>query len=101
MTENIINFVTRHSYMFIYFLVINVITFIVYYIDKQKAKKHKYRISEATLIAFAAAGGSVFALLAMYLIRHKVRKPKFYIGVPLILVLQIIAMYLLIKYKVL
>ena len=73
----------------IYLLVINLITFVVYAIDKWKAKKRRYRISEATLMMLAALGGSIGALAAMYTIRHKTRHAKFTIGVPVLLILQV------------
>ena len=59
--------------------------------DKHKAKKKLWRISEATLMTVAAFGGSVGSLLGMYTVRHKTKHPKFTIGIPLLLALQIIA----------
>lgn len=82
--------------MLIYLLIINAITFLVYGIDKLKAKKSKWRIPESTLIFLAAVGGSIGALLGMWVFHHKTKKPKFFIGVPVILVLQtaiVIALY--------
>lgn len=61
-------------------------------IDKAKAKKKKWRIPEKTLMTVAAIGGSVGSLLGMYAVRHKTKHPKFTIGIPLILALQIIAL---------
>lgn len=58
-------------------LVINVITFVVYGIDKLKAKKHWWRISEATLLLLAAAGGSIGAWLGMKVWHHKTMHKKF------------------------
>ena len=67
-------------------------------IDKYKATKNLWRIPEATLMGSAALGGSIGALLGMYAVRHKVRKPKFYIGIPLILLLQCgLALFLTMK----
>ncbi len=76
-------------FIFYAFLAISIITFALYGIDKYKAKHNKWRISEATLILMAAIGGSVGALLAMLLFRHKTQHAKFTIGVPLILIVQI------------
>lgn len=73
----------------IYLIVINFITFIVYAVDKDKAKRGKWRIPEATLLLLAAIGGSVGALLAMLLLHHKTKHAKFYILVPLFLVIHI------------
>lgn len=72
-----------------YFLVVNVITFFVYGIDKLKAKKGWWRISEATLLILAAIGCSIGAWLGMVVWRHKTKHLKFRIGVPLIFILQL------------
>lgn len=74
----------------IYLIVINVITFFAYGIDKKKAIDNKWRISESRLIGLAMLGGSVGALCGIHIFHHKVRKPKFYIGVPVILIIQIV-----------
>ena len=71
----------------------NLAAFLVYGIDKRRAKRHEWRISERTLLGLAAIGGSVGALAGMYLFRHKTRKMKFVIGVPLILAVQLAAVY--------
>lgn len=76
------------SLMFGYLLTINAVSFLLMLADKQRAKKHRWRIPEATLMLSAALGGSIGCLLGMYTIRHKTRKPKFYIGVPAILAVQ-------------
>lgn len=73
-----------------YLVIINLIGFISMYIDKRKAKKHKWRISENTLILIAFIGGSVGSLIGMHLFRHKTKHIKFYIGIPLILLLQML-----------
>ena len=70
---------------------LNLITFIIYGIDKFKAKKAKWRISEATLILFAVIGGSIGAWLGLHVWRHKTQHKKFFIGIPMILTLQVIA----------
>jgi uncharacterized membrane protein YsdA (DUF1294 family) len=72
-------------------LVLNVITFFVYGIDKWKAKKGKWRISEATLLILAIIGGSIGALLGIKVWHHKTMHKKFKYGVPAIIVLQLIA----------
>ena len=73
----------------IYLVVINVVTFFVYGIDKWKAKKSKWRVSEATLLGLAVIGGSIGAWLGMKAWHHKTLHRKFRFGVPLILVVQI------------
>ena len=71
-------------------LFINVVTFLVYGIDKWKAKQGSWRISEATLLILAVIGGSIGALLGMKVWRHKTMHKKFKYGLPLILIIQII-----------
>lgn len=79
-----------------YVIIINVITLIMYGIDKWKAKHSKWRIPEATLLIMAGIGGSIGALSGMNLFHHKTMHKKFYIGVPTILLLQIsITIYIL------
>lgn len=63
-----------------YLLLANVVTFIAYGIDKYKAKKGKWRISEATLLVMAFVGGSIGAWLGMKAFHHKTMHKKFYIG---------------------
>ena len=78
--------------MLIYYLLAeNVLTFIVYGVDKWKAKRGRWRVPEATLMGLAALGGSVGAWLAMQLFRHKTQKKKFRYGVPALFVLQMAA----------
>ncbi len=73
-----------------YLIVINIVTFLVYGIDKWKAKQGSWRISEATLLILAVIGGSIGALLGMKVWRHKTMHKKFKHGLPLILIIQII-----------
>lgn len=72
-----------------YLAAINVITFFLYGIDKWKAKRNKWRVSEARLLWFSVVGGSVGALLGMKVWHHKTMHKKFKYGVPLILVAQV------------
>ena len=72
----------------IYFVIINIVSFIMFGIDKWKAAHKKWRISEAALMGMICIGGSVGGLLGMYVFRHKTRKPMFRYGVPFILILQ-------------
>ena len=75
--------------LYIYLFCINIVTFFVYGMDKWKAKKGQYRIPEKTLFFLATIGGGVGALVGMCFFRHKTKKPKFYLGVPMILLMQI------------
>lgn len=72
-----------------YVLVVNVAAFLMYGIDKWNAKREKRRIPEKTLLGIAAVGGSIGAYAGMRLFHHKTRKPKFYIGIPIIFLVQI------------
>lgn len=78
-----------------YLLLINIVTFFTYGIDKQKAQKHKWRIPENTLLGLAVLGGSLGAFAGMYGFRHKTKHLKFVIGIPLIILIQLGVMYLL------
>ena len=75
--------------LILYLVFIILLTFAAYGIDKRKAQKNAWRIKESTLLLLAAAGGSVGALLGMQIFRHKTKHPKFTVGVPLILLVQI------------
>ena len=84
----------RMTQTIVYILIcINVVTFLVYGIDKWKAKKGSWRISEATLLILAVIGGSIGALLGMKVWRHKIQHKKFKYGLPLILLAQIATIY--------
>ena len=81
-------------------LAVNIATFLLYGIDKYKAKKSKWRISEATLLTMAAIGGSIGALAGMRLWHHKTMHKKFKYGIPLIIILQVaLAVYLLTNFE--
>ena len=77
-----------------YLLVINIITFIIYGMDKHKSIKHKYRISENTLIILPILGGPIGAFFGMIIFHHKTKKKKLIISIPLLLLIWI---YTLIK----
>ena len=83
---------TLHSCLAYYLLGINAVTFIVYGIDKYKAKKAKWRIPEATLLLLAVLGGSVGAWMGMKVWHHKTMHKKFKYGIPAILLIQIALM---------
>lgn len=72
-----------------YIIGINLITFVVYGRDKSQARRREWRTPESTLFILAIAGGSVGALLAMYLFNHKTRKRAFRFGIPIILLVQL------------
>ena len=82
------------SYFIVYLIALNVVTFLVYGLDKLKAKRRKWRIREASLLLLAVLGGSIGAWLGMKVWDHKTQHKKFKYGVPLILLLQIVLLLL-------
>lgn len=82
----------------LYFLIINVIGFFAMGIDKWKAKNNAWRIPENTLFVITALGGGIGTIAGMYTFRHKTKKARFNLGLPAILVLEIVLIvYELIK----
>ena len=82
----------------VYILIcINIVTFVVYGIDKWKAKQGGWRISEASLLLLAVIGGSIGALLGMQVWHHKTMHKKFKYGLPMILLVQIAIIYFINK----
>ena len=74
----------------IYLIIINLLGFLVMFIDKRKAKKEKWRISEKTLFILTWLGGGIGTISGMYKFRHKTKKKKFTIGMPIILIIEIL-----------
>ena len=84
-----------------YLLIINLIGFCAMYIDKRKAKKHKWRIPEKTLLYITLLGGGIGSIAGMYTFRHKTQKYGFVIGFPIITVVEYIFMvYYIIKFNI-
>ena len=83
-----------------YLLAVNIATFFLYGIDKYKARKGRWRISEATLLMMAVIGGSIGAWSGMRLWHHKTMHKKFKYGIPIIIILQVaLAVYLLTNFE--
>jgi uncharacterized membrane protein YsdA (DUF1294 family) len=78
-----------------YFILINILGYIMMWTDKRRAVKHAYRIPEANLFVIALLGGSIGSIAGMYIFHHKTRHWYFVIGMPLILLIQIILILLL------
>lgn len=85
-----------HWLIIVYFVLINIFAFAITVIDKNKAKKGKWRIRESTLFAAAALGGSVTMLVTMKKIRHKTKHKSFMLGIPVIIVAQLLLVGLII-----
>lgn len=84
----------------IYLVLINLIGFAVMFIDKQKAKNGSWRIKEMTMFVITLLGGGVGTIAGMYTFRHKTKKLKFTIGLPTVLIAEIIlVVYLVMKGK--
>ena len=75
-----------------YIVVINLVSFMMFGIDKYKARRGQWRISEATLLAVAAIGGSIGVWMGMKVWHHKTLHSKFRYGVPIILLVHIALM---------
>lgn len=85
-------------YLLAYLLVINLFAMLIMAVDKSKAERNKWRIPEKTLFIVALIGGSIGSIAGMYMFRHKTKHAGFVIGMPAILILQIAAVVLVIKY---
>ncbi len=81
--------------IYIYYLIINLITFAVFAADKRKAIEGSFRVPERTLLILGFLGGAAGGILAMKLTHHKTRKPKFYILMPLFLLWNLAVLWLL------
>ena len=88
-----------YSAVLLYLELVNAAAFVLFGVDKLRAKRGRWRIPEAVLILSGVLGGCVGALGGMLLFRHKIRKKKFTVGIPVILVMQI-AFFLLIFWTV-
>lgn len=87
------------KYIVIYLIVINLIGFLAMGIDKYKAKRNYWRIPEGTLMMLAVLGGGIGTISGIYVFRHKTKKMKFTVGMPTILISEIIIIiYLFIKF---
>ena len=83
------------QYLLVYLLLINALSFVLMLTDKIKARKNLWRIPEATLLWSAALGGSFGALGGMYLFRHKTKHLRFTLGIPVLLAVHTVTLFLL------
>ena len=90
-----LEFLREHAVIICYVVIVSIIAVIVTVKDKIRAMNGGRRTPEATLLLLSALGGSVMMLVMMILIRHKTKHKKFMIGIPIIIVLQAIAIYCL------
>lgn len=78
------------TFEYLFLILINAVSFLLMHVDKQKARRNRWRISEATLFTIAAAGGSLGILLGMFTFRHKTKHVSFTAGIPAIMAVQIV-----------
>lgn len=81
--------------LIIYLIIINALGLLLMLIDKQKAIQKQWRIPEKTLLGVGLIGGSLGCVLGMRLFRHKTKKPVFFVGLPLMLLVHILIFTLL------
>lgn len=86
-------FFAKYKILLIYLAIINFIAFAAFAVDKVNAAEHRLRIRIVTLLGLAFVGGSIGSLLAMYLLRHKTGKDYFTVGIPLIMVMQVVVIF--------
>ena len=84
-----------HSRLLVVFLLLNLVSFLLFGLDKWEAMHGRWRIPESTLLLSAALGGSTGAFLGMKMFHHKTRKAKFYLGVPALWIIQVILLWYL------
>lgn len=84
--------------IFLYLLVMNLLTFAMFGIDKWKAVHGNWRIRESTLLGLSLVGGAAGGLAAMYVCRHKTKKVYFKTGLPAMLAIQAILLFYLLFY---
>ena len=87
------DYLMQHRILLIYLAVVNILTIIVFGVDKMNAKSNRQRVRIVTLLGLAFIGGSVGALIGMYGFHHKTKKAYFTVGVPLILLLQVVVWF--------
>lgn len=85
------------KYLYIWLIIINIITFAVFGIDKKKAIDGKFRISESALFLLSILGGSLGGFIAMHTFHHKTKKWYFKFGIPLILISQVLLIIFIAK----
>ncbi len=81
-------FFDTHRILLAYLVIINLVTFAAFAIDKIAAIEHRFRIRIITLLALSFIGGSLGGIIAMYLFDHKTQKDYFTVGIPLIMLMQ-------------
>ena len=86
-------FFVERRILLIYLGIMNLVTFIVFAIDKANACAHRSRIRIVTLLGLSFAGGSVGGLIAIYLLHHKTQKDYFTVGMPMIIIMHVVVLF--------
>lgn len=82
------NFNNKEVTFLVYIIIVNIVSFFTFGLDKSKSKKNDWRISEMSLMVLALLGGAAGALLGMVVFKHKTSKVKFTLGIPIIFILN-------------
>ena len=93
------DFFADHKLLIAYLVIINFISFAAFAVDKIRALEGGWRIRIVTLLGLAFIGGSLGAIIAMYLLRHKTQKDYFTVGVPIIMIMQVVVIFYLMNLK--
>ena len=89
------SFFDKYKLLLVYLGIINFVTFVIFAIDKFAAIERRSRVRIVTLLWLAFIGGSIGGLLSMYIFRHKTNKDYFTVGIPLIIIMQIVVLFYL------
>lgn len=90
----------KDRYFLYYYIFINVYAFILIWIDKYRSRNRKFRVRELIFFVVSIIGGALGSVMGMTVFRHKTQKESFYIGIPLIFILNIITVVLIYKYVI-
>ena len=85
-------------YLAVYLIIINLIAIVITAHDKLAAIRQRRRVPEKTLMLISVLGGAPAMYLTMLVIRHKTRKPLFMIGIPLVFILELVVLFLALRY---
>ena len=91
----------EYVYFGAYFLIINIIGFVMMYSDKQKAKKDQYRTREKSFFVVSLLLGGIGTYIGMYKFRHKTRHNLFTIGIPVMIVINLVSIYYILSQNIL
>ena len=84
-------------FLILYLITVNALAFLIMLMDKRRARKKLWRIPESTLFTVALLGGSIGALTGMYCFRHKTKHFKYLLGLPTLLIVNLLALYYIVK----